>query len=159
MTRRLTGTTTRWRDDPGPRRGRMTGRLPPPVPEELLCHLAEHRDAARAEVMRLTAELADAQQLLARLDVTHQTLLELTGRDHPPEPAGPPLPSAYQDILGVLADHEDGIRPKDLCLTLNLPATSKNTVEGVRAKLKRLISRDLATEPKPGLFTIKRSNS
>lgn len=127
----------------------------PPVPEPLLRHLAAHRDTARAEVDRLTAELADAQQLLARLEVTHQTLLELADHDHPPRSAQPPLPPAYHDILGILADHPNGIRPKDIALALNLPATSKNTVEGIRAKLKRLVGRDLATEPQPGLFTTK----
>jgi len=137
----------------------MTGPPRPPVPEQLLCHLAEHRDAARTEVDRLTAELADAQHLLTRLEVTHQTLLDLAGHDHPLRPAEPALPPAYQDILGVLADHEHGIRTKDIALALNLPATSKNTIEGVRAKLKRLVGRDLATEPEPGLFTIKRSNT
>ncbi|MGP4030419.1 hypothetical protein [Actinomadura sp. 3N407] len=137
----------------------MTDRPPPPVPEQLLRHLAGHRDTARAEVDRLTAELADARQQLDRLETTHQTLLELTGTaDEPPPPAGPPLPPAYQDILGVLADHPAGLRPKDIALALDLPATSKNIVEGVRAKLKRLVGRDLATEPEPGLFTTKPSN-
>jgi hypothetical protein len=56
--------------------------------------------------------------------------------------------------LSVLTDHPDGIRRKDIALALNLLATSKNTVEGVRAKLKRLVGRDLATEPQPGLLTI-----
>jgi hypothetical protein len=138
----------------------VSDRPPPPVPDQLLRHLAEHRDAARAEVDRLTAELAQARQHLDRLEVTHQTLLEVTGAaEQPPRPAGPPLPPAYQDILGVLTDHPDGIRPKDLALALNLPATSKNTVEGIRAKLKRLVGRDLATELEPGLFAIKQSNT
>ena len=138
----------------------MSDRPPPPVVEQLLRHLAEHCDTARAHVDRLTAELAEARQRLDRLEVTHQTLLELTGTaDEPPQPAGPPLPPAYQDILGVLTDHPDGIRTKDIALALDLPATSKNTVEGIRAKLKRLVGRDLATEPKPGLFTIKRSDT
>ena len=96
---------------------------------------------------RLTAEFAGARQRLDPLEVTHQTLLELTGTaDLPPRPAGPPLPPAHQDILGVLTDHPDGIRAKDIALALNLPATSKNTIEGVRAKLKRLVGRDLAAE-------------
>jgi hypothetical protein len=137
----------------------MTGPPRPPVPEPLLRHLAEHRDAARAQVDRLTAELADAQQLLTRLEVTHQTLLDLAGHNHPLRAAEPTLPPAYQDILGVLTDHPDGIRPKDIALALNLPTTGKNTIEGVRAKLKRLVGRNLATEPQPGLFAIKQSNT
>jgi hypothetical protein len=131
----------------------VTGRPPPPVPDQLLHRLAEDRDAARARVERLTAELADARHQLERLEVTHQMLLELAGT------AGPPLPPAYRDILDVLADHPDGLRPKDVALAVGLPATSKNTVEGIRAKLKRLVGRDLAEEPESGLFTIKRDNT
>ncbi|SFO34713.1 hypothetical protein [Actinomadura madurae] len=130
----------------------MTGR-PPPVPDQLLRRLADDRDAARARVERLTAELAEARHQLERLEVTHQTLLELAGA------AGPPLPPAYRDILAVLADNPGGLRTKDVALALNLPATSKNTVEGVRAKLKRLVGRDLAEEPESGLFAIKRDNA
>ncbi|MFI0487029.1 hypothetical protein [Actinomadura sp. 9N215] len=131
---------------------RPRDRPPPPVPDQLLRRLADDRDAARARVERLTAELADAWQQLDRLEVTYQTLLALAGT------AGPPLPPAYQDILQVLTGHPDGIRPKDVALALNLPATSKNTIEGIRAKLKRLVGRDLATEPQPGLFAIKQDN-
>ncbi|QFG20273.1 hypothetical protein [Actinomadura sp. WMMB 499] len=128
----------------------MTGRLPPPVPDQLLRRLADDRDAARARVEQLTTELADARHHLERLETTHQMLLDLAGA------AGPPLPPAYRDILTVLADHPGGLRTKDVALALNLPATSKNTVEGIRAKLKRLVGRDLAEEPETGFFTIKR---
>ncbi|TDC74454.1 MarR family transcriptional regulator [Actinomadura sp. 7K507] len=132
----------------------MTGR-PPPVPDQLLRRLADDRDAARARVERLTAELANARQQLERLEVTHQTLLELAGA------AGPPLPPAYRDILDVLTDHPDGLRPKDIALALALgqPTTSKNTIEGIRAKLKRLVGRDLAEEPQPELFAINQNNT
>jgi hypothetical protein len=131
----------------------VTGRPPPPVPDQLLRRLADDRDAARAEVERLTAELADARHRLERLEVTHQMLQELA------DAAGPPLPPAYRDILAVLADHPHGLRTKDIALALNLPAADKNTIEGIRAKLKRLVGRDLAEEPEPGLFTIKRDNT
>ncbi|MFD0851953.1 hypothetical protein ACFQ07_06955, partial [Actinomadura adrarensis] len=106
------------------------------------------------------AELAEARHQLERLEVTHQTLLELTGTDQSaPEPAAPQFPPAYRDILAVLADHPEGLRPKDIALALGQPATSKNTVEGIRAKLKRLVGRDLTEEPEPGLFTIKQDNT
>ncbi|GAA0948363.1 hypothetical protein GCM10009550_24620 [Actinocorallia libanotica] len=88
------------------------------------------------------------------LGVTRQTLLDLLP-PAPPEPDRPRLPPAYQDLLAVLAQHPDGLHAREACLALGLPHTHKNTVEGIRAKLKRLVSRDLATEPKPGLFTIK----
>ncbi|GGU96044.1 hypothetical protein GCM10010182_10740 [Actinomadura cremea] len=130
----------------------MTGGPPPPVPDQLLRRLADDRDAARARVEQLTAELADARRHLERLEVTHQMLQELAGT------AGPPLPPAYRDILDVLVGHPDGLRPKDVALALGQPTTSKNTIEGIRAKLKRLVGRDLAEEPEAGLFTIKRNN-
>lgn len=131
---------------------------PPPLPEDLLAHLTARRDTAQAEVDRLTAELADAREFLTRLDITRQTLLDLLGPATPPpepSPADPPLPPAYTDILTVPAQHPDGLHPKDVCLAIDLSSTSKNTVEGIRAKLKRLVGRDLATEPEKGLFILK----
>ncbi|ROO87969.1 hypothetical protein EDD29_5618 [Actinocorallia herbida] len=127
---------------------------PPPLPEPLLKHLTGLLDDAQAEVDRLTAELEAAHQQLTRLDVTRQTLLDLLPAT-PTEPDPPQLPPAYQDLLAVLARHPDGLHAREACLALGLPHTHKNTVEGTRAKLKRLVSRDLANEPKPGLFTLK----
>ena len=135
---------------------------PPPLPEDLLAHLTTRRDAAQTEVDALTAELADAREFLTRLDITRQTLLDLLGPATPPpepSPADQPLPPAYTDILTVLAQHPDGLHPKDVALALDLPSTSKNTVEGIRAKLKRLVGRNLATEPEKGLFTAKPRDS
>ncbi|WP_083959062.1 hypothetical protein [Herbidospora mongoliensis] len=133
--------------------------VPPPLPEPLLAHLTGLRDAAAAEIDRLTTALDHARQQLTRLDVTRQTLLDLLPPEAlpEPEPEPPQLPTAYQDLLTVLARHPDGLTAREACLALGLPHTRKNTVEGVRAKLKRLVGRDLATEPKPGLFTIKAS--
>ena len=128
--------------------------VPSELPEPLLRHLTGLHDAARAEVDRLTAELETVQQQLTRLEVTRQTLLDLLP-PAPPEPDRPQLPPAYQDLLAVLAQHPGGLHAREACLALGLPHTHKNTVEGIRAKLKRLVSRDFATEPKPGLFTIK----
>jgi hypothetical protein len=126
----------------------------PELPEPLLWHLTVLHQAAQAEVDRLTTELDAAQQQLTRLEITRQTLLDLLP-PAPPEPDRPRLPTAYQDLLAVLARHPDGLHAREACLALGLPHTHKNTVEGIRAKHKRLVSRDLATEPKPGLFTIK----
>jgi hypothetical protein len=138
---------------PGRRRGRVTDR-PPPVPDQLLRRLAEDRDAARARVERLTAELADARHHLERLEITHQMLLELAGA------AGPPLPPAYRDILDVLADHPPtAYAPKTSPSPSASPPPARTPFEGIRAKLKRLVGRDLAQEPEAGLFTIKRDNT
>ncbi|MFM9697855.1 hypothetical protein [Streptomyces europaeiscabiei] len=43
------------------------------------------------------------------------------------------------------------MRAQDLCQALDLPIIAKNT-EGIRSKLKRLVSRGILTEPEPGLF-------
>ncbi|WP_200262033.1 hypothetical protein [Streptomyces sp. HSG2] len=44
------------------------------------------------------------------------------------------------------------MRARDLCQALDLPTLPKNT-EGIRSKLKRLVSRGILVEPEPGLFT------
>ncbi|MGW2387780.1 hypothetical protein [Streptomyces lincolnensis] len=43
------------------------------------------------------------------------------------------------------------MRALDLCQALDLPILPKNT-EGIRSKLKRLVSRDILIEPEPDLF-------
>jgi hypothetical protein len=43
------------------------------------------------------------------------------------------------------------MRAQDLCQALDLPIIAKNT-EGIRSKLKRLVTRGILTEPEPGLF-------
>jgi len=43
------------------------------------------------------------------------------------------------------------MRARDLCQALDLPILPKNT-EGIRSKLKRLVSRGIPIEPEPGLF-------
>lgn len=138
------------------------------VPAAVLEHLAERERHARAGLDRLHAAIAelsaqaeDAQHLLERLQLTRQTLLEITGQD--PEDttisAGPAsLPAAYQDILTVLATAQGGLRAKDVCHALNLDDQPRD-VENMRAKLKRLVGRDLLTEPEPGLFMANQSRT
>jgi hypothetical protein len=71
------------------------------------------------------------------------------------DPAGPapalPDHPAYQQILDTFADLRRPLRARDLCLALDLPIVAKNT-EGIRPKLKRLVSRGILTETEPGLF-------
>jgi hypothetical protein len=47
---------------------------------------------------------------------------------------------------------------KDICLALGLGTTPKDT-EGVRAKLKRLVNRQVLTETEPGLFTLNQKRT
>ena len=46
-----------------------------------------------------------------------------------------------------------GLRAKDVCLALRIGTEPKDT-EGIRAKLKRLVNRQILTETEPGLFTL-----
>ena len=60
---------------------------------------------------------------------------------------------AYQQILAVFTTATDGMRAKDVCLALGLGTTPKDT-EGLRAKLKRLVARQILLETEPGLFAL-----
>ena len=135
---------------------------PPVVPGELLAHLQERQDDARDQIGRLRAEIAElsgqlqeTEQLLERLELTHRTLLEIA----PPASGDPePLPPAYQQILAVFARTDGGLRAKDLCHTLGTGDQPRH-IEGMRSKLKRLVGRDILTEPEPGIFTMNRHES
>lgn len=145
----------------------------PVVPGELLRHLQDREQHARADVDRLrdaigelSARLEDAQQLVSRLQLTRQTLLEVAEQEHEQENDGPPdttsgpepLPPAYQEILAVLSSTDGGLHAKDLCRALNIGDQPRH-IESMRAKLKRLVGRDILTEPEPGLFTMNRRES
>ncbi|MEU8983431.1 hypothetical protein [Streptomyces sp. NPDC048309] len=78
------------------------------------------------------------------------TVRRTTGATAPDRPDIPDHP-AYQQILTALADAGRPIRARDLCQALDLPILPKNT-EGIRSKLKRLVSRGILIEPEPGLF-------
>ncbi|MDI6106071.1 hypothetical protein QLQ12_46685, partial [Actinoplanes sp. NEAU-A12] len=53
----------------------------------------------------------------------------------------------------VLGTSTTGMRAKDVCLALDIEPLHKN-VEGTRAKLKRLVNRNLVTESETGIFTL-----
>jgi uncharacterized coiled-coil protein SlyX len=140
----------------------------PVVPSELLAHLDECEQHARAEADRLHAAIAElsaqvenAQQLVSRLQLTRQTLLEIAGQQQQkdqPDSTPEPLPPAYQEILAVFTRTDGGLRAKDLCRALNIGDQSRH-IENMRSKLKRLVGRDILTEPEPGLFTMNRRES
>jgi hypothetical protein len=146
----------------------MAGRVTPaPEPGR---HLLERIDAreqalageaeqAQAGIDELDARLRDLRQEISDLQVTRKTLLSLAGPDDSqpaPEPAGPapalPDNPAYQQILDAFADLRRPLRARDLCTALDLPIIARNT-EGLRSKLKRLVSRGILIETEPGLFT------
>jgi hypothetical protein len=110
----------------------------------------------REQIATLTEQLAVVDTELADLATTRSTLLRLAGAaEGSPPPADATVASpAYQQILAVFAttDHS-GLRAKDICHALGIGTTAKDT-EGLRAKLKRLVTRAVLTEPEPGLFTL-----
>lgn len=65
------------------------------------------------------------------------------------------LPQAYQDVLEVLVDAGQPRRAKQLVVLLGLPAEAAK-VEGLRSKLKRLVTRGWLTEDSPGMFAVTR---
>ncbi|MFE7077396.1 hypothetical protein ACFU96_45685 [Streptomyces sp. NPDC057620] len=129
---------------------------------ELLARIDELQAAGREEaarlreqIARLSEQLAAVEHRLQRLEVTRETVLEIA-EDSDSDPGGPePLSSAYRQILALFEDDEHGLRAKDICEALGT-GTENRHVEGVRAKLKRLVSRGILTEPEPGLFTMPR---
>jgi hypothetical protein len=103
------------------------------------------------------AGLAAAERTLERLDITRETMPELPAEDgiEPPEP----LPPGYREVLAALEQAGHGPRAKEVCEMLGVGTEPRHT-ESIRAQLKRLVDRDILTEPEPepeagtGLFTL-----
>lgn len=112
--------------------------------------LADHAGQFRVRIEEPTRQLGEIDAESEDLRITRKTLLTLplpspaTGPDRPGIPDHP----AYQQILTALADAGRPIRARDLCQALDLPILPKNT-EGIRSKLKRLVSRGILIEPEP----------
>ncbi|RKR88336.1 hypothetical protein BDK92_2649 [Micromonospora pisi] len=127
----------------------------------LLDLLTERETAARAAAERLREQIASlsdqlttAETELAELAITRKTLLSLTGHTDTTAPADATVASpAYQQILAVFHTATSPMRAKDICHALGTGVTAKDT-EGLRAKLKRLVARQILTEPEAGLFTL-----
>lgn len=107
----------------------------------------------RDRIEELTRQLGEIDAESENLRITRKTLLTLPLPSPTTEPDRPDIPDhpAYQQILTALADTGRPMRARDLCQALDLPILPKNT-EGIRSKLKRLVSRGILTEPEPGLF-------
>lgn len=115
---------------------------------------AARRDAdqIRAQIAALTSELARVDAELADLVTTRHTLRTLAAAEFTAD--DPTLASsAYQQILAVLGASDAAMRAKDICLALDIEPLL-NHVEGTRAKLKLLVSRNILIENKPGMFTL-----
>ncbi|MET7720649.1 hypothetical protein [Streptomyces mirabilis] len=116
--------------------------------------LADQGGQFRARIEELTRQLGELDGESENLRITRKTLLTLTLPSPDTGPDRPDIPDhpAYQQILTAVADAGRPMRARDLCQALDLPILPKNT-EGIRCKLKRLVSRGILIEPEPGLFT------
>lgn len=85
------------------------------------------------------------------LETPRETALELATEDGAPPPE--PLPHSYREILALFEQNGDGPRARDVCRTLGLGTEPRHT-EGMRAKLKSPVNRDIPAEPEPSLFTL-----
>ncbi|MGX6604054.1 hypothetical protein ACWKSP_18225 [Micromonosporaceae bacterium Da 78-11] len=104
------------------------------------------------QIAKLTSELSIAESELADLHITRQTLVKLTHSQV--TVADPAIGSEpYQQILTVFNTGHGAIRAKDVCHALRIGAAPKDT-EGIRAKLKRLVNRQVLAETPPGLFDL-----
>ncbi|MFJ9855005.1 hypothetical protein [Streptomyces sp. NPDC101150] len=115
--------------------------------------LGEQAGQIRSHIEHLTARLGELDAESENLRITRKTLLSIPAPAPAADPSGPDVPDhpAYQQILAVFTDAATPLRARDLCLALDLPILPKNT-EGIRSKLKRLVTRGILTESEPGLF-------
>jgi hypothetical protein len=112
----------------------------------------QHADRLREQITTLTTELARIDSELADLATTRTTLHTLTAAEFTAD--DPTIASApYQQILHILSTAPAGMRAKGICLALGVEPLPKH-VEGTRAKLKRMVNRQILTEDEPGVFTL-----
>ncbi|MDP9607872.1 hypothetical protein [Streptomyces demainii] len=110
-------------------------------------------DDLRAQIEDLQSRLREAQTHLEHLTITRKTVTSLADRI----PASPPeLPEHpdYTRILTVFNEATGPLRAKDVCQSLGHELLPKN-VEGIRAKLKRLVKLGVLTEADTGSFARK----
>lgn len=110
------------------------------------------RNDLREQMTKLAGELAAIDCELADLATTRRTLTKLT-RDEVTSPEPAIISEPYQQILALFTPDSPALRAKDVCLALGIGTEPKDT-EGIRAKLKRLVNRQILTETQPGLFTL-----
>ena len=106
----------------------------------------------REQITLLTSELTRIDHELADLATTRSMLRDLATTEFTADDPTV-ISAAYQQILAVLGATTAGMRAKDVCLALGIEPLPKH-VEGARAKLKRLVTRELVTEDQPGIFTL-----
>jgi hypothetical protein len=149
----------------------------------------EEAGGLRGQIAQLSERLAGVEERLSRLVIARETVDEVLSEagveaslavmpdgavasrsGHLPVAGGlavPPwradvevsaLPQAYRDLLEVAEDAGRPLRAVQIAAAAGL-STDKAKVEGLRAKLKRLVERGwLAEEAGPGLFGLPARN-
>lgn len=109
----------------------------------------------RERVAKLTDALTAAERERDRWAGARETVLALAAEDQPDPiaPAQRSVTPAYQQILAVFATTTRPLRAKDVCQATD-SGTEARHIEGMRSKLKKLVTRGLLTEPSPGQFTL-----
>jgi hypothetical protein len=110
------------------------------------------RDELHQQMTKLAAQMAAIESELADLATTRKTLTTIL--EHQATAAEPAIISEpYQQILAVFTSERGALRAKDVCRALGIGTEPKDT-ESIRARLKRLASRQILTENQPSLFTL-----
>jgi hypothetical protein len=142
-------------------------------------------EALRAEMDRLAEHLAAEQELLGRLEITRQTVIEVlagdglpggdvVGVDHDQGAGVAPAAPRAATKVPVFGQNGDGhwlpvayrdvvevladagpMRAAQVCQAVGAGAESRHR-EGMRIKLKRLVERGWLVEAEPGLFACAR---
>ena len=129
----------------------------------------------REQAARVAAELGEAELALEHVAITKATLAvvlaggalaagpdgDAGGRQDASQRAAVPswsvgldervLPTGYRELWAVLVKAPDGVRCKAAATALGFEPVPKK-VEGVRAKMRRLVRRGWAVEAAPGVF-------
>jgi hypothetical protein len=135
-------------------------------------------DRLREQIAGLSEELSLVETELSRLRITRETVDEVLSDGPAAAPVGDvesavlPLTDlvpvmlaaeaagdatvtspAYRRILVAFAEAPGPLRCRDVCTAVGL-GTADNHVEGMRAKLKRLVERQILVEAESGLFAL-----
>jgi phosphate uptake regulator len=127
--------------------------------DTILTLITERETTAAATAGRLHEQITLLSTELTRIDreladlATTRTMLQNLAKTELTADDPTIISSAYQQILAVLGAATTGMRAKDICLALDIEPLPKN-VEGARAKLKRLVNREILTEDQPGIFAL-----
>jgi hypothetical protein len=132
-----------------------------------------------AELERVQADLADAEEVLRHRVIGLEQYLEALAEEEAPamviggpsrrRPVGPrravphrenaagveDLSLDYQAVMAAAAEAgDDGLGARRAAVVLGWDSASASRVEGARARLKRLVERGWLVETKPGRFTL-----